>query len=755
MTTIQASILEQLQDIRGGASYHEGALGPEPFRIEIRGLGPLTFPLNPIQNRVLMSYGIAAPFGKGHETIVDESVRKTWEIDAADLVLKDKGWKKRIKSFLAEVAQKMDLTVGIKAKPYKLLIYETGGFFAEHQDSEKIPGMFGTLLVGLPSEHAGGEIVLDPGDGERVTIDFSQDNATSFPAVAFIADRKHEILPVTDGYRTVLVYNLVYAKSPATRPKTATVATSLSETLQDLKTTEYQIIALDHQYTDTNFSANTLKGNDVARVAALRAAAKAAGMNIRVGLIEHHETCNWENAHEFGSGYDYYSRRRSYRSERVQKSEPESFSEVEVGESYDGHLTMGQWLDGDGPDLGALNIDADEILRRPGHEKDEPIEWSVEGYQGNWGMTTDFTYRYAGVILWHPAATGRVLGLLPLAGRVAWAADYAAQLKKKPKDAGLRQQLLSLEESIQAATSQNARKQVDAAPLTEMLSGIVRTKGMTADELYARWDGYFFEHFNSFAAKDWKTLIDAFGSGKVSDLFTRVGNEPLKGFWVRKEDFVVGLLQNMSKMAKDKHEGTRKVGLAQVARIPTMLHVHYPEGDFSAEVVWAVLKTASQHEVSEQWEELTGKCLLALVEQPEYLHDTLGKALKKAKPVSALYSKLFDATIDELKKRLNNPPQPFTDYARKVPKGYENDTKAYPDFLAFLIDPVQKTFDLKKPQSDRDQLSRFIEWNKLDVRQETIRTRPAHTLRLTKTDASYQRALRQREQDEVLLKAMG
>ena len=149
------------------------------------------------------------------ETIVDVDVRRTWEIDAKDLVLKDGKWTHALNKFLGEAAGAMELGGRITARPYKLLIYEPGGFFADHQDSEKAPGMFGTLLIGLPSQHGGGEILLDTGGEDRLTVDFSTDNAKDFPAVAFVADRHHEIRPVTEGYRVVLVYNLFHAAWPA------------------------------------------------------------------------------------------------------------------------------------------------------------------------------------------------------------------------------------------------------------------------------------------------------------------------------------------------------------------------------------------------------------------------------------------------------------------------------------------------------------------------------------------------------------
>jgi hypothetical protein len=43
-----------------------------------------------------------------------------------------------------------DESAGVEARLYKLLIYEPGGHFLAHRDTEKEPGMFATLLICLP-----------------------------------------------------------------------------------------------------------------------------------------------------------------------------------------------------------------------------------------------------------------------------------------------------------------------------------------------------------------------------------------------------------------------------------------------------------------------------------------------------------------------------------------------------------------------------------------------------------------------------
>jgi hypothetical protein len=63
----------------------------------------------------------------------------------------------------------------IHARLYKLLLYQQGDHFTMHQDSEKEPGMFGTLVVQLPCQggHEGGVLVVRHG-GSSIEHNFSQ-----------------------------------------------------------------------------------------------------------------------------------------------------------------------------------------------------------------------------------------------------------------------------------------------------------------------------------------------------------------------------------------------------------------------------------------------------------------------------------------------------------------------------------------------------------------------------------------------------
>src|SRR5438132_1253569 len=94
------------------------------------------------------------------------------------------------------------------AEFYKLLLYDEGSFFIGHRDTEKMPGMFATLVIALPSSFVGGELVVRH-KGREVRLDLRCDDPAEAAFAAFYADCVHEVLPVTKGYRLTLVYNLV------------------------------------------------------------------------------------------------------------------------------------------------------------------------------------------------------------------------------------------------------------------------------------------------------------------------------------------------------------------------------------------------------------------------------------------------------------------------------------------------------------------------------------------------------------------
>jgi predicted 2-oxoglutarate/Fe(II)-dependent dioxygenase YbiX len=94
-------------------------------------------------------------------------------------------------------------------------VYRKGQFFLPHQDSEKDDAMIATLVVTLPSAHTGGELVVHHLGAATTYRGFD----TRISLVAFYADCRHEVRPVTSGHRIALTYDLLlHATRPTTCP---------------------------------------------------------------------------------------------------------------------------------------------------------------------------------------------------------------------------------------------------------------------------------------------------------------------------------------------------------------------------------------------------------------------------------------------------------------------------------------------------------------------------------------------------------
>ncbi len=76
--------------------------------------------------------------------------------------------------------------------------------------------MFGTLVVTLPSTYRGGALRIRHA-GREVTVDTNAADPSELSYVAFYADCEHEALPVREGNRVCLVYNLIQKHSKGRR----------------------------------------------------------------------------------------------------------------------------------------------------------------------------------------------------------------------------------------------------------------------------------------------------------------------------------------------------------------------------------------------------------------------------------------------------------------------------------------------------------------------------------------------------------
>ena len=98
---------------------------------------PISLPLSENDAQRIIQSSHRAPFGKGSETIVDTSVRNTWEINRENFQLRNPEWLGYMHDILKRVIEELGISSGpktIKAELYKMLLYEKGAMFKPHTE---------------------------------------------------------------------------------------------------------------------------------------------------------------------------------------------------------------------------------------------------------------------------------------------------------------------------------------------------------------------------------------------------------------------------------------------------------------------------------------------------------------------------------------------------------------------------------------------------------------------------------------------
>mmetsp|Transcript_44251 Transcript_44251/g.107009 ORF Transcript_44251/g.107009 Transcript_44251/m.107009 type:complete len:817 (+) Transcript_44251:2878-5328(+) len=383
-------------------------------RINVKGMEDdrLSLPVPKSQIRELVALAERAPFGKGLDTVLDESVRKAWQIDATNISFDEgdvnKPWKKALKvvtQFCVESLCSANLLQHsqVDANLYKMLVYDTGGHFQKHVDAEKEPGMFATMVIQLPSKHDGGQLNVYHGKESR-TFDFSNRSDDSFFVSSFFADCEHELLPVTAGYRVCLVYNLVMSTSQIGNVALPSANAADSEIRlmrrmarqleSDKKLSHVQGYFLEHKYTQTNLNFRNLKGRDKSVADTLRGVQDENGNPLYVVSLMLMQ-------YSVSGSQDYYG--------------------GGMGDVYDEGYDSKIWIGPDDKPLGDFRLAFDfenQVLRDLGDDHDimemfdeeQPDEEEVEGYTGNAGPTVDYVYYKSLVVFWPKSAQYEIAG---------------------------------------------------------------------------------------------------------------------------------------------------------------------------------------------------------------------------------------------------------------------------------------------------------------------------------------------------------
>jgi 2OG-Fe(II) oxygenase superfamily len=395
--------------------------------LEVDGLGDIALPMKGKTVKALVAACQVAPYGKGTQTLVDKKVRNTYELDPKTFRLSDE-WNSAIADATRNVAEQLELPADqLEARLYKLLMYERGGFFLPHRDSEKHDRMVASMIVVLPNPFEGGRLIVRHGAATQ-KLTFDEAAAGKAPCfAAFYADCEHEVERVSHGVRLCLAYNLVLKPMRAKPSASANAAAPADVLAKSIglwvakQPAKPLVFALDHHYTQRGLSLDLLKGADRKLANLIAAAAEETNCSVHLAQVSRH-LCQFADDGSFEGGYF----RKYSRSPR---------GELDIGETYEDELSGNEWTDAGGKKQpwGDIAFDLSAIVSSEPIDDWKPTSEEYEGYTGNAGNTLDRWYHRSAIVVWHRDHHFDVIASCGAMVSIPLFRSMVAKLAKTPK----------------------------------------------------------------------------------------------------------------------------------------------------------------------------------------------------------------------------------------------------------------------------------------------------------------------------------
>jgi hypothetical protein len=750
--------------------------------LTVAGFGRVQFPVTPAKARKLLGLGQPARFGRGTATLTDPNVRDTWEIPKH---LVSATWRDAsLEDILGGIKEELGLPhrAGLTADLHSLLVYEPNQFFLAHQDSEKSDSMIGTLVVTLPSNYTGGELMVGRGEEWKAY----RGSKTALTAVGFYADCRHEVLKVKSGYRITLTYNLL-VDGDTSRPEgdAATIA-ELADLLREHFSTpapRYHygpatdmpnrlVYLLDREYTPRGLSWGRLKGADASRVGLLRAAADSAGCEAILALADiktQHSAFPDDDDYGYRSGRWDDSDDDEYDEDGLPSSSGDSERDYEIQELIDSEIALTHWTGPDGTRLEetSLSVAVGEVCASTPTDDLTPRDSQYEGYMGNWGNTLDRWYHRAAVVVWPRAqafanraetspawalerltamaSAADVSGARAAAAALApfWGTAVRGRAREKGQDSGLLGRALAAADAV--ADAQTAAMLLRPFRVENLTVGSVSSFVKVAGRYGQRWAG---DLMRTWFAPDQPTW--AYG-----------GQE--RPQWVANS--LPGLCEGLRAADTVNCGGTAGSGIVAAQHLLDLAW------EWAEKEIRSGLESASPSHRDEQINGL-GKPLAALLSAAAAIgaagsREMISGYIRKSEDaITTLEMSALRAAVEllpagaaqradagfgglaadcapRLRSRLNRPYRDHDDWSIALPAG--GCTCDLCGVLSgFLADPGRRTLQWPLAKERRHHVHSRIDRAELPVTHVTRRQGRPFTLVLTKTDELFTRELRSR-----------
>jgi len=723
---------------RPGGFHCAGSFDIHPPRLEVEGVGSVALPLLPVQAQALVQVAEQAPYGRGTETLVDTAVRRTWQIDAQRVRITGQRWAEDLAAVVERVRQGLAVAGAIEAQLYKLLIYDAGSFFVPHRDTEKAPGMFATLVVVLPGDYSGGELIIRH-RGQEARVDLHRDEPSEAAFAAFYADCLHEVLPIASGYRLALIYNLVRSgpgplpQAPDYGAEQARVARLLGDWTASESGPEKLVYPLEHAYTEAEVAFAALKGKDAAVAQVLIPAVAEAGCDLHLALISVTE-----------SGWAEYTGGGRW-------NDPE----LEIGEVTESDWSIHDWRlpDGGRPEMGPLPFGEAELAPPDALADLDQAEAEFSEATGNEGASFERHYQRAALILWPRQRRATVLA----AGGLAVSVPALLALVQRWEAAGARagddlwHEARALARAIRDGWPKEAwtRRQASESKRTRDLFAVLLRLGDLEGCV-----GFIAGHSTAgaYGAADNPALAAVLGqlpSEQAATLLTAV----IAGNVRRLPGACAGLLALCTQQADPARLTELRApalalleGLPHGREAPPLPNWERPEPLTPAQIADAVTGLARiEGAIADR---AVGRFLsLPAVYDLDRLLLPAALLLKEASPdpEPPAAARLRQAVLGHLEARIALPLDPPPDWTRasQIPCGCVHCR----GLARFLASPTEPVWHFKAAEADRSHVAHEVSRANCDLDLSTEKRGRPYTLVCTKNRASFERRVRQRTQD--------
>jgi hypothetical protein len=116
MDSINAALASVLQTVQTpGDFFAAGECALHLPLIEVEGIGPIALPLLPAQAAQLIAAAERAPYGRGADTLLDTSVRRTWQIGVDRVRIRGRHWPAMLDGIVERAAMGLGAGVGLSS----------------------------------------------------------------------------------------------------------------------------------------------------------------------------------------------------------------------------------------------------------------------------------------------------------------------------------------------------------------------------------------------------------------------------------------------------------------------------------------------------------------------------------------------------------------------------------------------------------------------------------------------------------------